>query len=97
MYEIIAAALEKRGRKPPPPPRYVDRVEFEHILASDDPFEHGVSPGAQAVLSVIGGYLLHPKVFEPSPEAAGKMPVAKDWIPAIIDHCMDERWGRGRA
>ncbi len=95
LYEFIRRSMLANGKQPPQQPRYIDKLTLEKILASDDPSEEGLSPGACAILEIVSGYLLRPKIYTSS-VVPGLSPPPKPeaWLPQILNYCLRTGWGR---
>ena len=95
LYQAISDGLRDLGKPTPPSPRHIDAAALQHILASDDPHEHGMSPGACAILEIVGAYLLRPKIYTPSKiPGMPPPPPAMQWLKPVLAHCFATGWGR---
>jgi thioester reductase-like protein len=98
LYELVAERLAAQKKSAPPPPRPMDRDEFDRLLAAEDPSSWGVSDGARMILKSVAGYLLAPKRFIASSlPGLAPAPAVREWLPRVLDYCIANRWGRGRA
>jgi thioester reductase-like protein len=95
LYEFIQQCMLARGKIPPPQVSYIDQARFQQICECDNPSEHGISPGACAILDIVSGYLLRPKIYTasiipglPSP------PAPAQWMLPVFDYCLRTGWGR---
>jgi len=95
LYELIRQQMVARGLPEPVQPNYIDHDTLQAILQSDDPRAHGLSPGACAILEVVGAYLLRPKIYTSSTVAGmPPAPPPSTWMLPVLNYCLNTGWGR---
>ena len=95
LYAAISQCVVARGEAAPPQPSYIDQAMLETILECDDPSEYGMSPGACAILEIVGAYLLRPKIYTASwIPGMPPPPHPAEWLVPVLDYCLARGWGR---